>query len=313
MYHTGVLYLGAHLSAAGGVSRAAAAAVACGCQALQLFLRPPGRWQGGTLEAAEIARFRALATAGGLAGRCFAHAPYLLNLASADDTLRQRSLAVLAEELRAADALGLSGVVLHPGSAGDAARGEAIPRCRDAIAEALARAGAGSAKLLLEGTAGAGHQLGATPAELATLVPEGAAERIGVCLDTAHLWAAGYHLEGDGWDEVLAELATHWGRVAPDLIHGNDSPVACGSRRDRHAVPGEGQLGEAVFRKILGDPRLEGVPMVLEIPPGARNATVLRALAQLRKWTRAPAPAGPTGWRGRRRGRSAQAGSSSRR
>lgn len=302
-----------------------AAAVATGCEVLQIFLRPPGRWSATALPAPEVARFRAAARGAGLEEACFAHAPYLLNLASADGELRARSVAVLSEELRRAGRLGLAGVVLHPGSAGTGQRAEAEARCRAAIAEALDRAGRGAAMLLLEGTAGAGGQLGRTPAELARLVERGLRnptlprhaarepgftpgergglgecrgpggrvarcgtprERVGICLDSAHLWGAGFDLLGDGWKRALGEVAEHWGREVPHLLHGNDTQVELGSHRDRHAPPGGGLLGEAFYRRVLNDPRCAALPVVLEIPPGEDNELVSSALARLRGWQR---------------------------
>jgi deoxyribonuclease-4 len=281
--------LGAHLSAAGGVSRAVSAAVAVGCEALQVFLRAPGRWAAAVLAEPEAARFRAAAREAGLAGVGFAHAPYLLNLASADETLRTRSTAVLVEELQRAGRLGLVGVVLHPGSAGEGSRAEAEARCRAAITEAVERAGPRAAMLLVEGTAGAGGQLGRTPPELARLVEPRLRRarrraKVGTCLDSAHLWGAGYDLLGDGWERVLGELAEHWGTEVPHLFHGNDTLVELGSHRDRHAPPGEGRLGEAFFRRLLADPRCASLPVVLEIPPGDDNELVRASLERLRSW-----------------------------
>lgn len=276
--------LGAHLSAAGGLWRAAAAAGQLGCGALQVFLRPPGRWAQTRLAADSVERFRDAVTVTELAGACFAHAPYLLNLASADAALRQRSVDTLVEELLRGGELGLAGVVLHPGSAGAASRVEAAARCRAAIVEARGRCGGAGARLLLEGTAGMGGQLGTTPAELASLVEAAVRDRVGVCLDSAHLWGAGYDLLAGGWDRVLDELGASWGVAAPDLLHANDSPVALDSRRDRHAPPGEGALGEGFYRRILADGRLAGTPLVLEIPPGDDNELVRAALDRLRSW-----------------------------
>jgi deoxyribonuclease-4 len=294
--------LGAHLSAAGGVSRAATAAADLGCEALQVFLRAPGRWAATALPAAESARFRSAVRGSGLEGACFAHAPYLLNLASGDDGLRTRSIAVLVHELKRADRLGLAGVVLHPGSAGAGRRPEAEARCRAAIAEAVERAATRTTMLLVEGTAGAGGQLGRTPRELARLVEAGLrgtarrasgrspgphrARPVGVCLDTAHLWGAGFDLRRDGWERVLAELAQHWGDEVPHLLHGNDTNVDLGSHRDRHAPPGDGKLGERFFRRLLADERCASVPLVLEIPPGAGNTLVRAALERLRAWSK---------------------------
>ena len=291
------------MSAAGGTWRAVEAAAAAGCEALQLFLRPPTRWAAPVVADAEPALFRTAAAAAGLGGLCFAHAPYLLNPASEDRVLRERSVGVLVEELQRAGALGLAGVVLHPGSAGAGDRADAEARCRAALAEAVARAGPNAAMLLVEGQVGAGGQLGRGPAELARLVepalrashprrPPGGGKarsgspkaRVGVCLDSAHLWGAGYDLLGDGWERALDELGEHWGLTVPQLLHGNDTAVELGSRRDRHAPPGDGRLGERFFRTLLADGRCASLPIVLEIPPGEGNALVRRALARLRRW-----------------------------
>ena len=276
--------LGAHLSIAGGLWRAAVAAADLECGALQVFLRSPGRWTAPDLTDDAVARFRLAVTEAGLEGACFAHAPYLLNLASSDGSLRRTSVDALVDELVRAGRLGLSGVVLHPGSAGVTPRNEAEARCRQAIVEAVDRAGERGAKLLLEGTAGMGAQLGASVAELAGLVDPAVSGRVGVCLDTAHLWGAGYDLTGDGWERVLGEVAEHWGLAAPHLLHANDTLVALGSRKDRHAPPGDGVLGASFYRRILADRRLRCTPLVVEIPPGDGNELIRAALARLRTW-----------------------------
>lgn len=283
-----MVLLGAHLSTTGGWWRAVAAAAAAGCDALQIFLRAPGRWARRTPTAPEVASFLTHSQQAGLVGRCFAHAPYVLNLASSDPVLRQRSVAVLGEELRWGEALGLQGLVVHPGSAGLGNRGEAEARCLDALAEALGQAGPAAPQLLLENTAGAGGQIGRSPHELARLIPAGFGARVGLCLDTAHLWAAGHDLRGEGWDRVLAELAQAVGRAGPELLHGNDSMADLGSHHDRHASPGEGALGAPFYCRLLHEERLDGTPLIVEIPPGILNRNVVRALRRLRRWAREP-------------------------
>lgn len=279
------LRLGAHLSAAGGLWRAAEAAPGATCQALQLFLRAPSRWAAPPAVPDEVERFSRAAAVAGLEGWCFAHAPYLLNLATADVALRDRSCEVLVDELIRGGRLGLAGVVLHPGSAGlNGDRSAAAARCREALADVATRAGNASARILVEGAAGAGGQVGVTPKELAGLVADCPRERVGLCLDCAHLWAAGYDLRGDGWQRLLDEVGEAWGQVAPDLWHGNDTPCELGSSRDRHAAPGDGQLGESFFRRLLDDERAGAAPLVLEIPPGDDNELVREALARLRSW-----------------------------
>jgi deoxyribonuclease-4 len=279
--------LGAHLSVAGGLWRAPEGAAAIGSRTVQLFLRAPGRWARGPLPVEAAERFRAAAAA--LGGPCWVHAPYLLNLASVDDLLRRRSIAVLVEELERAGELGIAGVVLHPGSAGSGGRDEAEARCRAALAEAVVTAGDAAAPVLLEGTAGMGGQLGTTPAELARLASSSPPGRVGLCLDTAHLWGAGYDLLGDGWERVLGEVAGHWPAGALRLLHVNDTAVECGSRRDRHAPPGEGRLGARFYRRALADPRVADLSCVLEIPPGDDNRLARAALGRLRRWSSAGA------------------------
>ena len=276
--------IGAHLSAAGGVSRALDAAHVLDCRALQVFLRAPGRWAAAPLEATEVARAHASPGRRQVAGAFLAHAPYLLNLASDSEELRRRSIAVLVDELQRAGRLGIDGVVLHPGSARGGARDAAEARCRASITEAVETAGGAAARLLLEGQAGSGGQLGRTPAELAALCEPSARARVGICLDTAHLWAAGYDLTDGGLTRVVDEVAEHWDGAAPDALHINDTNVPLGSGRDRHAPPGEGVLGERFYRDLLRREALAGVPMILEIPPGNDNALVRRALNRLRRW-----------------------------
>jgi deoxyribonuclease-4 len=146
--------------------------------------------------------------------------------------------------------------------------------------------GEGAAPLLLEGMPGAGGQLGRTPLELRRLVETSVASRVGICLDTAHLWGGGYDLRSDGWERVLGEVAEVWGKSAPDLFHANDTPVECGSHRDRHAPPGEGRLGRAFYLRLLADQRCREAPMILEIPPGDDNALVTATLRRMRRWRR---------------------------
>jgi deoxyribonuclease IV len=249
-----------------------------------VFLRAPGRWAAAPLAAGEVERTLASPGRAAVTGATLAHAPYLLNLASDDETLVRRSVEVLVEELRRAAELGLDGVVLHPGSARSGSREDAEARCRAALARAVGTAGDAAARLLLEGQAGAGGQLGRTPAELARLVEPSVRGRVGICLDTAHLWAAGYDLTAGGLSRVLGEVRDHWRCAAPDALHINDTRVELGSGRDRHAPPGEGVLAERFYRELLTEESLATVPMILEIPPGKDNALVRRALNRLRRW-----------------------------
>lgn len=277
--------LGAHLSTAGSWHRALEAARQLGCEAVQIFLQAPGRWAPPPENPEAVALFCRSVSATNLHGAVFAHAPYLVNLASQDPEVAQQSVALVVASLLLGARLGLAGVVVHPGSAGRGSREQAVARVRQRLAEILARSPAGIS-LLLENTAGAGGLLGARMDELQAL-GEGCWReqgRLGLCLDTAHLWAAGYDLRNGGWEQALAELAAMGLSSLVSLVHCNDTPVALGSRRDRHAPPGEGQLGEAFFVELLQDPFMASLPCVMEIPPGPKNRGVKQALARLRSW-----------------------------
>lgn len=277
--------MGAHLSAAGGWHRAVEAALQLGCDAVQLFLRPPGRWAGPAVTGEKIGSFRQVVVGSPLEAAVFAHAPYLVNLASEDPELARRSLETVVEELDLAARLGIAGVVLHPGSAGTGSRNAAATRLRERLEEVLARAPAGP-QLLLENTAGAGGLLASRVADIVELAPRSLweRERLGVCLDTAHLWAAGYDLLAGGWHQALGELAAAGLVPALRLVHINDTPVPRGSGRDRHVPPGEGQLGERFFAELLADPALSPVACIMEIPPGPGNREVRQALGRVRRW-----------------------------
>lgn len=287
------LLLGAHVSSAGGVSRAPARGAELGATVIQLFTKPVHRWAEPPLAPDEAAAFRRERTAAGLvvAG---AHDSYLINLATSDPALRRRSRASFEAELRRAADLGLDFVVTHPGNATDGERDSAIARNAEAIAEALA-AVPGSFRVLLEGTAGQGSALGATFEELARLldaIPAERAPRVGVCLDTAHLWAAGYDLV-DAFEGVFRAFDESVGLGRLGLLHLNDSRGRRGSRLDRHEHIGRGALGDAPFRRIMNDPRFAGVPKVLETPKGddptrwdRRNLRRLRSLVDGRPGAR---------------------------
>lgn len=277
--------LGAHLSAAGGWHRAVEAALQLGCDAVQLFLRPPGRWARPEVTGEKLRAFRQALAGSPVDGAVFAHAPYLVNLALEDPVLARRSLETVVEELVLAADLGLAGVVLHPGSAGTGSRIDAAARVRDRLEAVLASAPAGP-RLLLENTAGGGGLLASRVSDIAHLAPRSLWEqgRLGVCLDTAHLWGAGYDLRHGGWVRALAELASAGLTSALRVIHINDTPVPLGSGKDRHAPPGEGQLGERFFAEILADPAVSGAACIMEIPPGPGNRDVRNVLERVRGW-----------------------------
>lgn len=276
--------LGAHVSTAGGVATAPARARAIAATAMQIFTKPANRWAERECDADECRRFAA-ALAETAVQVTIAHDSYLINLASPDPVLRQRSMDSFAAELRRCEALGLAYLVSHPGNFMDD-RASGLARNADAITECLERV-PGRTTLCLETTAGAGTALGASFEELAAIVeriPEPHRSRIGICVDTCHLYSAGYDLVKD-YDGVWARLDDTLGLHRLRVVHLNDSKVPFGSRKDRHELIGEGTLGPRPFRRIMTDERFRSVAKVIETPKGDdHTATDSRMLRRLRRY-----------------------------
>jgi deoxyribonuclease IV len=259
------MLLGAHTSIAGGTHEAPPRAKAIGATAMQIFTKMASRWAERECEAPEQDLFR-VAVADADLRALNAHDSYLINLASPDDVLRARSLESFVCELRRSAALGLGAIVSHPGNYMDD-RASGLARNADAIVESLTRV-PGTLRLLLETTAGSGTALGATFEELAEIiarVPEPMRQRVGVCIDTAHVFAAGYDL-ATAYDDVMTRFDATIGLDRLGAMHLNDSKVPLGSRRDRHELIGEGAIGELAFRRIMTDERLVAVPKLIETP-----------------------------------------------
>ena len=258
------------MSIAGGLPRAVERARAAGCDTLQIFTRSSGQWRARPLPDSEIAEFRRLSKELDVRP-VIAHASYLINLATPDDTLRQRSRAALGEELDRAETLGLLGVVLHPGSYTTTTEEAGLTRIAESIGAVLDDRPEQQTTLLLEHTAGQGTNLGYTFEQLGTIITEveraGTAARIGVCLDTCHLLAAGYDLGSDtDYADTMRQLDACVGFERLRAIHLNDSKTPLGSRVDRHTHIGSGHVGLGGFRRLLSDSRPEALPMVLETP-----------------------------------------------
>lgn len=277
------MLLGAHVSSAAGARNAPGRGAEISATAIQLFTKQPNRWAEKPLDPADAAGYRDGVQRHGIGFAC-AHDSYLINLATADPVLRDRSYASFVAELQRSSELGLDAVVTHPGNAtdGDFARG--LAQNAELIDRALAEIG-GSVRVLIETTAGAGKVLGSRFEELAEIIarigPE-QRDRIGICFDTCHAYSAGYDLVGD-YDGVMDRLAATVGLGRLGLFHLNDSQHPLGSRKDRHAEIGEGTLGDEPFRRIMNDERFAVVPKVLETPKGDEPATAdRRNLARLR-------------------------------
>ena len=259
--------LGAHLSIAGGLPRAVDRAVASRCEALQIFTKSAGQWRARVLPPDEIAQFRARVEETGITP-VVAHNSYLINLAAADPALRAQSLAALGEEIDRAETLGLLGLVMHPGSYTSGSERDGLDLIAEGLAAVLRARPRAKTMILLEHTAGQGTNLGHRFEHLAAILTRlDGSPRVGVCLDSCHLIAAGYDLCSDaGYRETFDTFDRLVGVDRIRAFHLNDSKKPCGSRVDRHEHIGRGCLGLEPFRRLLNDPRFAALPMLLETP-----------------------------------------------
>jgi deoxyribonuclease-4 len=257
------MLIGAHVSPAGGLYKAVERGTELDAESIQIFNQSPRMWRPTNYSEEDFARFRDALQESAIAS-VLIHAVYLVNCASDDPEIREKSLASLTHSLRVGDAIGATGVVLHPGSAKTGHVGEAIARAGEVIAEALSESD--HCALHLEDTAGAGGTLGRSFEELAALIEAaGGSERLGMCLDSCHLLASGYEVRTvDGLDQTLADCDRIVGLKRLHSIHLNDSITPLGSNRDRHAPPGEGEIGLDGLAVFLSEPRFQDLPVVME-------------------------------------------------
>jgi deoxyribonuclease-4 len=253
------------MSVAGGLPLAVDRAALHGCQALQIFAKNANQWRGRPLLEEEAIRFRTRVSTAGI-HPVVSHASYLINLAAGPSPLRAQSLEAMGDELDRAETLGLMGVVLHPGTAADA--GEGIALIARGLAELLDARPFGRTMVLLEHTAGQGNAIGWTFEQIAAILnAAGRHRRLGVCLDTCHLLAAGYEIATpDGYAATFGEFERIIGLPRLKAFHLNDSKKPLGSRVDRHTHIGEGYVGIEAFRRLVNDPRFAELPMLLETP-----------------------------------------------
>ena len=288
--------LGAHLSIGGGLPRAVDRAVASRCEALQIFTKSAGQWRGRAIPSDEIVLFRRRVAETGI-HPVVAHNSYLINIAAPVPALREQSLRALADEYDRADALGLDGLVMHPGSYTTGTEAQGLRLIASGLQALLRGRRRGGPRILLEHTAGQGTNLGHRFEHLATILEllDGS-PRVGICIDTCHLLAAGYDIRSeDGYRAAFETFDRLVGLDRIQVFHLNDSKTPCGSRVDRHEHIGKGTLGLAPFRWLVNDPRFAALPMLLETPKldspesrrrsdadpwDARNLRTLRRLVQ---------------------------------
>jgi deoxyribonuclease-4 len=259
------MLIGGHVSPAGGLVNAFHRGVERDCDSIQIFNQSPRAWRPTNYREDDIAEFRELLAAGPVRSVVI-HAVYLINCASKDPVIREKSVASLTHALRVGDAIGAEGVVVHPGSTVGEPLPEALRRVGEAVREVLAETD--GCMLLLENTAGAGATIGRSFGELAELLELGGGdERLGICLDSCHMLASGFDVRtAEGLGEVLDECVATIGMERVRCLHVNDSMTPLGSNRDRHAPLGEGELGREGCAAFFSEPRFEGLPAIFEGP-----------------------------------------------
>jgi deoxyribonuclease IV len=257
------MLIGGHVSTAGGLHRAVERGVETRSDAIQIFNQSPRMWRPTNYGPDDFAAFRE-AIEGSRVETVVIHAVYLINCATADGELRRKSLASLVHALRVGEGIGAAGVVLHSGAAKGDPVDVALRRASKAIGEALAETE--SCPLLLENTAGSKGLLGRDVGELAELIERaGGSERLGICLDSCHLFGSGYDVrDAEVLGLLLDDIDGVLGLDRLTCLHVNDSAVPLGANRDRHATLGDGEIGRAGLATFLSEPRFEELPTILE-------------------------------------------------
>jgi deoxyribonuclease-4 len=259
------MLIGAHVSTAGGLVEAHGRGVERGCEAIQVFNQSPRQWRPTRWKPDDVAEFLELMKDGPIRSVTI-HAVYLINPATKDREMRKKSAASLIHALRMGDEIGADGVVVHPGSTVGEPRDEALPRVGEMVEHALAESD--SCRLLLENTAGAGNTLGRSFQELRELIDlAGGGKRIGVCLDSCHMLASGFDIRtADKLTEIVDRCVKIVGLRRVRCLHMNDSQTPLASNRDRHAPPGDGEIGPRGCAAFLSEPRFEKLPALFEGP-----------------------------------------------
>jgi deoxyribonuclease-4 len=260
------LFLGAHMSIAGGVSKAIERGEAVGCTAIQIFTKNASQWKAPSLTREEVAKFKAEGDRTGI--YVVAHDAYLINLASPDTELRAKSRAAFREEMERAEALDIPYLVMHPGAHTGAGENEGLRLMAESFNVLLSETAGFRVKIAIENTAGQGTVVGYTLEHLKRILDDTVeSERLAVCLDTCHAFAAGYDLrDSSGYEAFMENFDSLIGLDRLKVMHLNDCKRDLGQRVDRHEHIGRGMLGLECFRKIMNDPRLRSIPKLLEMP-----------------------------------------------
>jgi deoxyribonuclease IV len=272
------------MSIAGGLYRALERGEEVGCSVVQIFLKNQLQWTAKAYTSEDITLFKAAWKRTGIKS-VFAHSSYLINLAAAEACEWQRAVEAFHDELERAEALGLPFVIIHPGSHRGEGLAAGVARIARALDLVLERTRGYRVTVLLENTAGGGATIGRSFEELAALLDAvKEPERVGICLDTCHLFAAGYDVRSrDGYEAAMRACARLIGIRRVRAFHLNDAKAPCGSGLDRHEKIGRGKMGVAAFRLLMNDRRFARVPMALETPKDPEPKADRDALALLRR------------------------------
>lgn len=275
---------GAHMSISGGLAKAFARGQSVGCEAMQIFSKSERQWAAKPIAPEDAAAFRAEQARTGI-GPVVVHDSYLINLAAPADELWQKSIAAFAHELERCQLLGIPYLVTHPGAHTGSGEEAGLQREAEALERLFSEGVGGDTMVLLETTAGQGTCLGHRFEHLARLfelLPQHQA-RLGVCVDTCHVFAAGYDIrQAEGYAATFAEFDRIIGLGHIRCFHLNDSQKELGSRVDRHSGIGQGCIGLEAFRLLVNDPRFRGLPMIIETPKGDDMAEDVENLGLLR-------------------------------
>lgn len=259
--------LGAHMSMAGGFEKAVERGLKAGCDTVQIFTKSNNQWEASPIAEKQADVFKRAVKDSGI-GPIFAHTAYLINVGSPDKEIHQRSRGALKVEVERATQLDLSFVVLHPGSHKDTDEESCLKRIAEAVAWVIDQTRGSPVKVLYEIAAGQGSAVGYRFEHLRTLLDlTDRPNRSGICLDTCHLFAAGYDIRTKGtYEKTFEQFDQTVGLKRIEAIHLNDSKKELGARVDRHEHIGQGQIGVEGFRCLMNDIRLRSIPMVLETP-----------------------------------------------
>jgi deoxyribonuclease-4 len=276
------MLVGAHVSTAGGLKNAVERGAERGCEAIQIFHQSPRAWRPTNFTEADFDAFNEAFAASPL-GSTVIHAVYLINTATPDEVIREKSLSSLLHAVRLGDAIGADGVVLHAGSRKKDPLDDAVARSGEVVREVLAESE--SCPILFENTAGTQGPLGRDFDELAMLVDAaGGGDRIGVCIDCCHLFASGFTIvEPEELSSVVDDLDRVVGLDRLRCLHVNDSAVPAGANRDKHANVGEGEMGPAGIATFLSEPRFERLPALLETPGPDKHGPDLAEVARAKE------------------------------